>query len=155
MHWAVLCLVLLCGIARAETPGFFLAQPQLRIQLGEVSMQSKSPPPVLQLVLLSTPEQHKQGLMGVTEIPAGRGVLMDLRSQRVSGIWMKGMLTAMDLIFTDATGVITGLHQHLTPCEKDPCAIYTAPDMSLVIETTPGFIAQHQLTLGQKIYRLP
>jgi uncharacterized membrane protein (UPF0127 family) len=115
----------------------------------------KSPPPVLQLVVLSTPEQHKQGLMGVREIPSGRGVLMDLRSQRVSGIWMKGMLTAMDLIFTDATGVITGVYQNLPPCEKDPCSIYTAPDMSLVIETMPGFIAQHSITLGQKIYRLP
>jgi uncharacterized membrane protein (UPF0127 family) len=144
------------NLSQAFTPLDLIdAQPQLRIQLGEASVLRKSPPPVLSLVVLSTSDAQKQGLMGVAEIPAGRGVLMDLRSQRFNGIWMKGMRTTMDLIFADATGVITGLHQNLPPCEKDPCRVYTASDMSLVIETTPGFITQHQLTLGQKIYRLP
>ncbi len=90
------------------------------------------------VAVADTPALRAQGLMGVTDLGDLDGMLFVYQSEVSNGFWMKDTLIPLDIVFFDANGVLVDLLT-MTPCESDPCPVYTpAGQYRYAIETEVG-----------------
>jgi uncharacterized membrane protein (UPF0127 family) len=72
--------------------------------------------------LALTPAQQQRGLMFRRKAPAD-GMLFVFADDTQGGFWMKNTLVPLTIVFFDSSG--TRVRKlSMTPCRKDPCAIY-------------------------------
>ncbi len=72
--------------------------------------------------LALTPAQRQRGLMFRRKAPLD-GMLFVFREDTSGGFWMKNTLVPLTIVFFDRTGKRVR-KLSMTPCRKDPCAIY-------------------------------
>ena len=72
--------------------------------------------------LALTPGQQQRGLMFRTKAPAD-GMLFVFPRATSGGFWMKNTLVPLTIVFFDTAGKSVR-RLTMTPCRKDPCAIY-------------------------------
>lgn len=66
---------------------------------------------------------RRQGLMGVTDLPADAGMVFVFSEDRDGGFWMKDTLLPLSIAFFDAAGKVRAVLD-MEPCEADPCPSY-------------------------------
>jgi uncharacterized protein len=79
----------------------------------------------LHLALASTEQQRERGLMQVSSVPRGQGMLFVFPDgEQTREFWMKDTITPLDMLFVDANGTVTGVAANVpatkpgTPEEK-------------------------------------
>ncbi len=83
----------------------------------------------------SDPERA-QGLMNRERLPKSSGMLFVYPTPRVATFWMKNTLIPLDMIFADATGLVTHVHANAVPL--DETTINGGPDVTYVLEINGG-----------------
>jgi uncharacterized protein len=96
----------------------------------------------LQVALARTPQQQAQGLMNVTTLPEGAGMLFLFPAEKSGAFWMKNTLIPLDIAFFDAKRRLVGVLT-MVPCTADPCPTYSpgAP-FKFAVEANEGAFAR-------------
>ncbi len=82
------------------------------------------------------PAERSQGLMFRTEMSAASGMLFVYDSPRRVQFWMKNTLLPLDMVFADATGTVTRVHEGAVPGDLTP--IDGGPGVQFVLEINAG-----------------
>ena len=72
------------------------------------------------VTLADTPKNRARGLMYVGHLPKRDGMLFIYPNESEVGFWMKNTLIPLDMLFFDAKGRMTGLHQNAQPHDLTP-----------------------------------
>ncbi|MEE4298064.1 MAG: DUF192 domain-containing protein [Pseudomonadales bacterium] len=92
------------------------------------------------------------GLMQRAEVPEGTGMLFLFEEDAPHSIWMWNCLVPLDLVWLDADGFITHLHENAPPCPERPCESYVPPSPArYVIEVGAGRAAASGLVPGARV----
>jgi uncharacterized protein len=78
----------------------------------------------LDVAVARTPQQQGQGLMHVTDMPDGAGMIFLFPEERATSFWMKDTLIPLDIAFFDANRRLVG-SLTMVPCTADPCPTYS------------------------------
>jgi uncharacterized protein len=95
------------------------------------------------------PAERSQGLMFRTELPAASGMLFVYDSPRPVSFWMKNTLIPLDMVFADATGTVTRVHEGAVPGDLSP--IEGGPGVQFVLEINAGLAAKLGLGPGTQM----
>ncbi len=107
---------------------------------------------VITLELAITPEEHQQGLMFRTGLPADRGMLFLFEEETIPSFWMKDTWIPLDIVFLGADGTVHDLVENAPPCTAEPCPQYSpsVPGIA-VLELNAGTAEAHGITRGVRI----
>jgi uncharacterized membrane protein (UPF0127 family) len=87
-----------------------------------------------------TPEERSRGLMNVSELPTGVGMLFVNEEDVRSGFWMKDTLVRLDILWADADGTVVDTAE-MEPCAADPCPSYAPGEpYRYALEVPAGWI---------------
>jgi uncharacterized membrane protein (UPF0127 family) len=100
--------------------------------------------------IVSTDEAIARGLSGRAEIPADYGMLFMFERHGRHGFWMKGMLTAIDILWLDDDGTVRGVAERVSPATF-PKMFYPPTPVRLVLETRAGEARAKGWTVGAKV----
>ncbi|MFN4191785.1 MAG: DUF192 domain-containing protein [Tabrizicola sp.] len=92
--------------------------------------------------LADDPAERAQGLMFRESLPPSQGMLFVYATPGRPSFWMKNTLIPLDMIFADATGTVTRVHDNAVPGDLTP--IDGGPGVMFVLEINAGLSA----TLG-------
>jgi uncharacterized membrane protein (UPF0127 family) len=106
------------------------------------------------VVVASTPESQSRGLMGVTDVPAGVGMLFVFPEPAGSsgrpGFWMLDTLVPLDIVFA-SDGVVVGVAT-MEPCGERPCPItHPGVDYDVALELAAGALAAAGVVQGDRL----
>ncbi|MFT5224243.1 MAG: uncharacterized membrane protein (UPF0127 family) [Glaciecola sp.] len=91
---------------------------------GQITLRSQSGARwVLPVLVADEPGERQHGLMEVTDLPYGTGMLFLFEEDRTGGFWMFGTYVDLDIVYVDAQGVPADIF-HMTPCSNQPCPTY-------------------------------
>ncbi len=99
--------------------------------------------------LALTSAQRSLGLMHRTRAPAD-GMLFVFPAATRGGFWMKNTLVPLKVVFFDAAGRRVRT-MRMTPCRKDPCAIYDPGRPYRLALELPATDTRPALLLGPQI----
>jgi uncharacterized membrane protein (UPF0127 family) len=106
----------------------------------------------VEVVVAATPEAQSRGLMGVTEVPAGVGMLFVFPGSPSSGrpgFWMLDTLVPLDIAFA-ADGVVVGVAT-MEPCRAQPCPItHPGVDYDVALEVAAGALGAAGVEAGAR-----
>ncbi len=68
--------------------------------------------------LADEPAERSQGLMNRPSMPSGSGMLFIYERPQRAVFWMKNTLIPLDMIFMDATGTVTRIHENAIPLDE-------------------------------------
>jgi hypothetical protein len=152
--WTLLLSTALLGAAgcasAATPPGTAFAPTQLRafpqdslvLLRGEVRHE-------LRIWLADTPDRQQQGLMFLTHLPAGYGMLFPLQPPRVMTMWMKNTYIPLDMLFIGTDGRIRRIAADTTPQSLD--IISSGGIVAGVLEIAGGEAARLGLKVGDRV----
>jgi len=70
--------------------------------------------------LADEPAERSRGLMHVPSMPASKGMLFLYDQPQRAVFWMENTLIPLDMIFMDATGTVTHIHENAVPLDRTP-----------------------------------
>jgi len=97
------------------------------------------------------PGERAQGLMNVPEMPRGSGMLFVYERPQTASFWMRNTLIPLDMIFMDATGTVTRVHENAVPLDETP--IPGGDDVLLVLEINGGLAGRLGVAPGSQLRR--
>lgn len=144
---AAIALVFLAGACSHSAPSTPTLAPgvhALRFTRGDKTW-------ILHVTVASTDAQRAKGLMGVTNLPADRGMAFEFGSPTTTTFWMKDTLIPLSIAFV-SSGRIVALRE-MTPCTADPCPTYDANghDYTEAIEANKGYFTSKGISVGDQI----
>lgn len=86
--------------------------------------------------LADEPEERARGLMFRTEMGQAAGMLFVYDRPRQVSFWMKNTLIPLDMVFADATGTVTRVHEGAVPGDLTP--IDGGAGVQFVLEINAG-----------------
>lgn len=105
----------------------------------------------MELVYVTDVPSKRKGLMFQTTIKEGKGLLIKVNKDGIGRIWMKNMLTPIDIIFLATNGSIITSIENAQPCSKGiKCTITSVKNTAYIIETSPNFILDNYLYYSDK-----
>ncbi len=93
----------------------------------------------------SAPERS-QGLMFREGMAASAGMLFVYPTPRPASFWMENTLIPLDMIFADATGTVTRVHENAVPKDRTP--ISGGDGVQFVLEINAGLARRMGLAEG-------
>jgi hypothetical protein len=96
-----------------------------------------------------TPEAQMRGLMYRTELAPNHGMLFLFAEEKDHPFWMKNTPLPLDMIFLSPGHVIVAIHENAEPFSIVP--IDPKVPASAVLEVKGGFVAAHQVAIGDKV----
>ena len=133
--------------------GGFDALPSVDVLLGGTSDTDAALR--VAAVLADTPEARARGLMGVTTVPDGVGMLFtfpDATGPERPGFWMLDTLVPLDIAFA-ADGVIVGVAT-MRPCPAAPCPVtHPGVDYDVALEVAAGALGAAGVGPGDRFVR--
>lgn len=93
-----------------------------------------------------TPGERAQGLMNRPEMAKSAGMLFVYEAPQTARFWMHNTLIPLDMIFADATGLVTHVHSDAKP--MDDTAIEGGEGVKLVLEINGGLAKRLGLVPG-------
>jgi uncharacterized protein len=91
-------------------------------------------------------DERAQGLMFRESMPSSSGMLFIYPTPRRASFWMENTLIPLDMIFADATGTVTHIHENAIP--KDRTSIDGGENVKFVFEINAGLARRLGLTEG-------
>jgi hypothetical protein len=98
-----------------------------------------------------TEEDRAYGLMYRKEMPEGQGMIFlepEMRP-RVISMWMKNTYIPLDMIFINAQGIVSHIHEGAIP--HDLTSISSIEPAIAVIELNAGEVQKHKISAGDKL----
>lgn len=117
----------LCG-AGAAVAECRDGQAELRTQQGQVQRFA--------VELADDPDERAQGLMFRDHMPMSAGMLFVFPEPKHATFWMKNTPLALDMIFADAAGRVTHVHENAEPMSE--ALIDGGPGVAFVLEINGG-----------------
>jgi len=106
---------------------------------------------VLNIDLATTPAEQQQGLSGRDSMAPDHGMLFIFQSEDYWSFWMFEMKFPLDMIWFNSGRQAVFFERNLPPCGPTVCQVFTPPGKAMyVLEVNAGFIAAHQISLGDK-----
>ena len=99
--------------------------------------------------IADTPESRAQGLMYREAMAPDAGMLFVYEKPTHPSFWMENTLIPLDMIFVDATGVVTRVHDSAQPLDRTP--IDGGPGVQYVLEINGGVSKQLGIKPGDKV----
>lgn len=96
--------------------------------------------------LADTPDSRAYGLMNRASLPKSSGMLFVYEYPQHVSFWMRNTLIPLDMIFVDARGVITRIHENARPHDETP--IDGGSGVLAVLEINGGLARRLGLTEG-------
>ncbi|MBD3204067.1 DUF192 domain-containing protein [Candidatus Woesearchaeota archaeon] len=107
----------------------------------------------LETEVVKTPEQKARGLMYRENLSENNAMLFVYDNPQKVRFWMKNMKFSIDMIFIDSTGKIVHIDKNVSPCKKDPCLTYSAPEeVMYVLETNKNYAKNNNIRIGDKVF---
>jgi uncharacterized protein len=105
---------------------------------------------VLHVDLAATAQEHRNGLMGVEQLPADEGMAFVFDEPSDTTFWMKDTLIPLSIAFVDDSGRVIGVRD-MEPCEADPCPTYGIDrPFVLAIEANLGWFGGAGIEVGDR-----
>lgn len=144
---AAISLFLLAGACAHSSPPSPTLAPgvhALRFTRGDQTW-------ILHVSVASTDTERARGLMGVTSLPADRGMAFEFGAPTTATFWMKDTLIPLSIAFV-SNGRIVALRE-MKPCTADPCPTYDANghDYTEAIEANEGYFTSKGISVGDQI----
>jgi uncharacterized membrane protein (UPF0127 family) len=95
------------------------------------------------------PAERSQGLMFRESLPRSQGMLFLYERPQRAVFWMKNTLIPLDMIFLDATGTVTHIHENAVPL--DETGIDGGAGVTAVLEINGGLARQFGLAVGSEL----
>lgn len=143
-------LVLLLTLAPFSLPAADFSPAQLK-GLPRDSLQLDAPAgsTTVQIWLADTSERQQQGLMFLTELPAGYGMLFPLQPPRVMTMWMKNTYVSLDMVFIGEDGRVLRIAHDTKPLSED--IISSGAPVAAVLELRAGEARRLGLKEGSRV----
>jgi hypothetical protein len=93
-----------------------------------------------------TAEERARGLKFRDSLPRSAGMLFVYPEPQPVSFWMKNTLIPLDMIFADASGVVTRVHAMAVP--QDTTSISGGPGVKVVLEINGGLAARLGIAPG-------
>jgi hypothetical protein len=90
--------------------------------------------------------ERARGLMFRESLPSSAGMLFVYEAPRRASFWMENTLIPLDMIFMDATGTVTRVHENAIPGDRTPIA--GGDGVRFVLEINGGLAGQLGLGPG-------
>ena len=103
----------------------------------------------LQIWVADTPERQQQGLMFLTELPPGYGMLVPLDTPRVMTMWMKNTYVSLDMVFIGTDGRIVRIAANTEPLSTN--IISSGSAIGGVLEIRAGESKRMGLKEGDRV----
>lgn len=95
------------------------------------------------------PEERSLGLMNRDHMPASAGMLFVYERPQRAVFWMKNTLIPLDMIFLDAEGVVTHVHENAVP--QDLTGIDGGDGVQYVLEINGGLAGRLGIGKGSEL----
>jgi uncharacterized protein len=95
------------------------------------------------------PAERAQGLMNRETLPASAGMLFIYEAPQPATFWMKNTLIPLDIIFIDASGTVSRVHENAVPL--DLTGIDGGPDVAAVLEINGGLARRLGIADGTEV----
>lgn len=105
---------------------------------------------LIMIAKAETVEQQTQGLSGQTSIGENQGLLFAFDFDGKKGIWMKGMLFPIDVIWLDSNLKIVHIKENFLP-ESYPSAESSSVPARYVLELQAGFVQKNTIKIGDTL----
>lgn len=96
-----------------------------------------------------TPARSQQGLMFVSDLPEGRGMVFPLSIPRVETMWMKNTYIELDMLFIGAQGRVTKIIERAHPMSED--LLSSDIPVNAVLELKGGEAAKLGVRVGDTV----
>ena len=107
----------------------------------------------LNVEISDTDQKRQQGLSGRATLPENIGMLFMFPSAGIHPFWMRGMLFALDFIWISEDRVVQ-LDENVPPPSKTfgiPKFVTPNKTIDQVLEVNAGFIAEHDIKVGDEV----
>jgi uncharacterized membrane protein (UPF0127 family) len=104
---------------------------------------------VFSVELATTDEERAQGLMFRKELPEGRGMLFDFKTEQEVGFWMKNTYIPLDMIFIRGDGRILRIEENTEPLSQR--SISSGEPIRAVLEVIGGTSRKLGIAPGDKV----
>jgi len=101
-----------------------------------------------------TPEKMTRGLMGVKNLPKGRGMIFIYPEEGVRRFWMKNMLIDLDILYLGHDGTLRRVYsnvRHPAPGTPDADVAVVEGGGTYVLEVPSGYAAENSITAGSRV----
>ena len=94
--------------------------------------------------IADSPDEQRQGLMGVEDLSPDRGMAFVYDEPTTGSFWMKDTPIPLSIAFVDETDRIVGIEE-MTPCTSEPCATWDAGGAAytLAVEANAEALARY------------
>jgi len=133
---SLLALALIAGAAWAAT-------------VEPLEILTRSGVQVFEVELAITDDERANGLMFRRELPEGRGMLFDFKSDQMVAMWMKNTFVSLDMIFIRADGRIALIAENTTP--QSEAIISSRVPVRGVLEVVAGTAKKLGIQPGDKV----
>jgi uncharacterized membrane protein (UPF0127 family) len=99
--------------------------------------------------LAVTPEEKAKGLMFRRELPEGRGMLFDFRTEQEITMWMQNTYISLDMIFIRADGRILRIAENTEPLSTR--IVPSGGPARAVLEVIAGTSRKLGLAVGDRV----
>lgn len=115
----VTVLALLAFPALAQGEGAW-RDPRPPLPKREIAFETGTGRHVLLVEVASTEKARDVGLAGRRDVPDGTGMLYDFGSDRDVGMWMRGNLVPLDMVFVREDGQVAEVRDNAQPGDETP-----------------------------------
>jgi uncharacterized protein len=109
---------LLPAFAAFILAAFSLSPALFAASTGTLEIASKTGVHSFTVEVMTNDEERARGLMYRRELPEGRGMLFDFKSEQPVSFWMKNTYIPLDMIFIRADGRILSIAENTEPLSE-------------------------------------
>jgi uncharacterized protein len=138
------------GIGRATIVfGLLAGMAQAECRPDTLEVRGQGGITRLSVEVADSNDERSQGLMFRESLPASSGMLFVYDTPRRATFWMDNTLIPLDMIFADATGRVTRVHENAKP--KDRTQIDGGPGVQFVLEINGGLARRLGIAEGSAL----
>jgi len=140
MKRAFLSVVILMLCASAASAGCSDTQVDLRGDWGKARFTVE---------IADDPAERAQGLMHRSQMASGAGMLFLYDTPHRATFWMKNTLIPLDMLFLDAAGRVSHIHENAVP--QDLTQIDGGDGVIAVLEINSGLVQAFGINVGSEL----